>query len=206
VSALAQWVTRERLVAIVRLADNGRALEVAEALCEAGVSVIEVTVEREGGVAAVGRVAAALGERALVGAGTVRDAKTARAVIDLGARLVVSPDVRPEVVEATLAAGALALPGAYTPTEVALADRLGAPLVKLFPASSGGTAHLVALRGPFPEIAFVATGGVTAENLGEWFGAGATAVALGSSLVPASGDPEVAAANARAVLAALARA
>jgi 2-dehydro-3-deoxyphosphogluconate aldolase/(4S)-4-hydroxy-2-oxoglutarate aldolase len=105
-------------------------------------------------------------------------------VVDAGARFVVSPGIDDGVLAAAREAGVLAMPGALTPTEVMRAVSLGAQAVKLFPASIGGPAMLRALREPFPDCAFVPTGGVSAENVGEWFEAGAHAVGAGSSLCP----------------------
>ena len=111
-----------------------------------------------------------------------------------GASFLVSPGVVPAVVGAMLQTGAFTLVGALTPSEVMLADDLGAGAVKLFPASLGGPAYLRALRGPFPDVAWFPTGGVSPANLREWLDAGATAVGAGGELTPAravqSGDWE----------------
>lgn len=193
---------RRRLIAVVRLEDPGRAVAVAEALVEGGVRFVEVTLEREGAMKALARVVRAVGSRAVVGAGTVRRRREAARAVEAGARFLLSPDVRPSLIEATLELGALSLPGAFTPSEVALAERAGASAVKLFPASTGGLGHLEALRGPFPTTRFVPTGGVDADSAASWLAAGAFAVALGGSLVARSGDLEGLVARARAAVAA----
>ena len=101
-----------------------------------------------------------------------------------------TPNVNPAVLEQAHGQGLVTLPGAFTPSEVALAVSCGAAFVKLFPASTGGIGHLSALRGPFPAVRFVPTGGVSAENAPQWFDAGARAVAMGSNLVPSHGSLE----------------
>ena len=120
----------------------------------------------------------------LVGAGTVTDAETARRAVDAGAEFIVSPGLVREVIEAAHNVDVAVLPGALTPSEVFEAFHSGADLVKVFPVQSvGGAAYLQALRGPFPDIPLVPTGGVTLENIGEMFKAGAAAVGIGSELV-----------------------
>jgi Entner-Doudoroff aldolase len=109
-------------------------------------------------------------------------------VAEVGARFIVTPNTDPAVIAAGAGRGLMVLPGAFTATEVAAATSAGARFVKLFPASTGGVAHLKALRGPFPNVRFVPTGGVTYENASSWFEAGASAVAMGSNLVPGSGE------------------
>ncbi len=105
---------------------------------------------------------------------------------EAGATFLVSPGCDPELLPGMLGTGLLVLPGALTPSEVMLARRLGAQAVKLFPGSSGGPSYLKALRGPFPSIAFVPTGGVSLANIADWFAAGAFAVGAGGALAPSS--------------------
>ncbi len=178
---------RARLVAIVRLEDHRNVIEIVDALCNAGVEFLEVTIERPEGFASLERVLSMHGDRALIGAGTVLTAEDARRVAELGARFIVSPHTDPSVIAAAHERGVLALPGAFSATEVATASSLGARFVKLFPASVG-VGYLRSLRGPFPRVRFVPTGGVSADNAHEWFDAGAVAVAMGSNLVPMSGE------------------
>jgi 2-dehydro-3-deoxyphosphogluconate aldolase / (4S)-4-hydroxy-2-oxoglutarate aldolase len=119
-----------------------------------------------------------------VGAGTVTDAETARRAVDAGAEFIVTPCLFPDVIEAARRADVAVLPGALTPTEVFEAFRLGGDMVKVFPIQSvGGAAYLRALRGPFPDIPLVPTGGVTLANVAEMFAAGAAAVGVGSELI-----------------------
>jgi 2-dehydro-3-deoxyphosphogluconate aldolase/(4S)-4-hydroxy-2-oxoglutarate aldolase len=187
---LERGLEEARLVAIVRLVDHTNAVEIATILCDAGVEFLEFTVERPDGLTSIERVVSAVGHRATVGAGTVVSTSEVSAVADAGARFIVSPDTNPEVIAAAHERGLLALPGALTPTEVGTARSAGARMIKLFPASLGGVEYLRALRGPFPNVKFVPTGGVTSENASSWFAAGAVAVAMGSNLVHGSGDLE----------------
>ena len=177
-----------RLVAIIRLSSHESVVEIAETLVVAGVRFLEVTIERPSGIDALARVVDACGARAAVGAGTVTRPDDVARVADVGARFIVTPNVDPRVIDAAIKRGLMALPGAFTPSEVAVASDCGAHFVKLFPAMTGGVAHLRALRGPFPAVRFVPTGGVTVPSVPEWFDAGAVAVAMGSNLVPSHGS------------------
>ena len=119
----------------------------------------------------------------LLGAGTVLDAETARLAILAGARFIVSPTFSARVVELCHRYDVVAMPGAYTPTELVTAWEAGADLVKVFPAGGLGPGYLADLRGPLPQLRLVPTGGVTAENAGAFLAAGAVAVGVGGALV-----------------------
>lgn len=137
-----------------------------------------------GAIAAIASVAKRFGDKVLVGAGTVTDGETAKRAVDAGAEFIVTPCLVPEVIDAALRADVAVLPGALTPTEVYDAFRKGGAMVKVFPAQNvGGAAYLRALRGPFPEIPLVPTGGVTLDNVREMFEAGAAAVGVGSEMI-----------------------
>jgi 2-dehydro-3-deoxyphosphogluconate aldolase/(4S)-4-hydroxy-2-oxoglutarate aldolase len=182
-------LARRGVVAVVRAPSVAAAVSAGEALEAGGVTAIEVTFTLPDADAAIARLARRDG--LLVGAGSVIDAAQVRAAAAAGACYVVSPHLAPEVVDAADALGLLAVPGAFTPTEV-VAAAARCRLVKLFPASVGGPGMLRALREPLPELSLVPTGGVTPENLAEWVAAGAVAVGAGTSLCPpaalASGD------------------
>jgi 2-dehydro-3-deoxyphosphogluconate aldolase/(4S)-4-hydroxy-2-oxoglutarate aldolase len=151
---------------------------------QAGLNVAEITMTVPNAIDAIASVAKRFGNKVLVGAGTVTDADTARRAVDAGAEFIVSPCLVPEVIDAARRADVAVLPGALTPTEVLQAFRLGGDMVKVFPAQSvGGAAYLRALRGPFPDIPLVPTGGVTLDNVREMFGAGAAAVGVGSEMI-----------------------
>jgi 2-dehydro-3-deoxyphosphogluconate aldolase / (4S)-4-hydroxy-2-oxoglutarate aldolase len=172
------------IIPVIRAESADAAVAVVEALMEAGLTVAEITMTVPGAIEAIASVAKRFGDKVLVGAGTVTDAKTVRKALDAGAEFIVSPCLVPKVIEAAQRADVAVLPGALTPTEVFEAFRLGGDMVKVFPAQNvGGAAYLRALRGPFPEIPLVPTGGVTLDNVGEMFKAGAVAVGVGSEMI-----------------------
>jgi 2-dehydro-3-deoxyphosphogluconate aldolase/(4S)-4-hydroxy-2-oxoglutarate aldolase len=176
------------IVAIIRIKNPEQVLPTVEALLAGGVSVIEVTMTVPSAIEQIARVSQQLGEgRGLVlGAGTVLDAPTAERAIGAGASFVVSPVFVPEVLDACRASDAAALPGCFSPSEIHTAFRSGADVIKLFPATSLGPGFLRDVRAPFPEIPIMPTGGVSHENVGAWFAAGAVAVGVGSLLVDAA--------------------
>jgi 2-dehydro-3-deoxyphosphogluconate aldolase / (4S)-4-hydroxy-2-oxoglutarate aldolase len=172
------------IIPILRASTADVALPVAEALLQAGLPVVEITMTVPNAIDAIRAVAKRFAGKLLVGAGTVTDAETARRAVDAGAEFIVTPCLFPDVIEAARHADVAVLPGALTPTEVFEAFRLGGDMVKVFPIQSvGGAAYLRALRGPFPDIPLVPTGGVTLANVGEMFAAGAAAVGVGSELI-----------------------
>ncbi|HEU4656340.1 MAG TPA: bifunctional 4-hydroxy-2-oxoglutarate aldolase/2-dehydro-3-deoxy-phosphogluconate aldolase [Capillimicrobium sp.] len=179
----------EGLLAVLRAPSAAAAVRTAHALADGGIAAIEVTFTTPGAPEAIAELAQ--DPRLFVGAGTVRDARQAEAAIDAGAAYLVSPGLLWPVVDAGEQAGVLTLPGVLTPTEVAhAAERVD--VLKLFPASVGGPAYLKALLAPFPDLRLVPTGGVNADNLGEWRAAGAFALGAGGDLCPsdliAAGD------------------
>lgn len=173
-----------RLVAVLRTLEPGEAERAIDALLAGGVRCVEVTWTSPDPVEALHAVRAAHGPGLLLGAGTLTTPAAVEAAVDAGADFLVSPHLDPALLEAMLASERLALPGVFTPTEVAGALRAGASAVKLFPATLGGIAHLKALRGPFPDLRVVPTGGVNAGNAAQWLEAGALAVGAGSELAP----------------------
>ena len=169
-----------RLVAIVRFHEGGDLRGTVAALAAGGVDAVELTLDTPG---ALDAVAEARASGRVVGVGTVLTAEQVRESADAGARFVVSPGLVPEVVETALELGLEPVPGALTPTELIAALAAGARVVKVFPAASVGPGHVRALRGPFPGVALVPTGGVRIDDIPAYLEAGATAVALGSELV-----------------------
>lgn len=177
-----------RVVAVLRLRDHTRAVQVAETLAEGGVTALEFTLDDPGGIGAIEKVAARVGGHVLVGAGTVTETAQVAAAREAGARFCVSPHLDPAVVAAANGAGLAPLPGIATPTELLAARRAGARLLKLFPAGPLGIAYLKALKGPFGDAELIPTGGVELDDIGSWLAAGATAVGVGSSLVDRTGS------------------
>ncbi|HJQ65736.1 MAG TPA: bifunctional 4-hydroxy-2-oxoglutarate aldolase/2-dehydro-3-deoxy-phosphogluconate aldolase [Gemmatimonadales bacterium] len=183
-----QTVSRLREVGIIPIIRTGEAVvevvEVVEALKNAGLPIAEITLTVPNAIEAIGAVAKRFPGKVLVGAGTVTDAETARRAVAAGAQFIVTPCLVSEVIDAAHRAGVPVLPGALTPSEVFEAFRLGGDMVKVFPVGSvGGAAYLRALRGPFPDIPLVPTGGVTLDNLAELFQAGAAAIGVGTELI-----------------------
>lgn len=172
------------LVAVMRGASAAAAVEVSGALIEGGVHGIEVAFTTPEAEKAMRALREEHGDRVLVGAGTVTTPEHVGMAVEAGAAFLVSPGCDPDLVPTMLDTGLAVLPGALTPSEVMLAGRLGVDTVKLFPGSLGGPAYLKALRGPFPEVGFVPTGGVSAENVADWFAAGALAVGVGGAFAP----------------------
>jgi 2-dehydro-3-deoxyphosphogluconate aldolase / (4S)-4-hydroxy-2-oxoglutarate aldolase len=172
------------IIPVIRADSAGAAVAVVETLMEAGLTVAEITMTVPDAIEAIASVSKRFGDKVLVGAGTVTDVETVRRALDAGAEFIVSPCLVPDVIAAARRADVAVLPGALTPTEVFEAFRQGGDMVKVFPAQSvGGAAYLRALRGPFPDIPLVPTGGVTLDNVGEMFKAGAAAVGVGSEMI-----------------------
>ena len=181
------WFEREfattRVMVIMRGLGGAASLALAERAWAAGVRAVEVPVQRPADVESLRVVAAAARDRGLaVGAGTVVSIEQVEVARRAGAAYTVSPGLDDDVVRATLAAGLPTLPGVATATEVQRAVRLGLGWLKMFPAATLGPGWVSALRGPFPDVRFVATGGVTVESAPSFLAAGARVVALGSAL------------------------
>ncbi|HKA50952.1 MAG TPA: bifunctional 4-hydroxy-2-oxoglutarate aldolase/2-dehydro-3-deoxy-phosphogluconate aldolase [Candidatus Dormibacteraeota bacterium] len=173
-----------RLVGIVRLDDLEQAVAAASRAVDAGLEVIEVTFT----LACAGRAIERLRRDhpgALVGAGTVRQVAQLEEAAAAGAQFLVAPGLNPTLVEAARRHGLPLLPGVFTASEIDLGLRVGAELLKLFPAEPSGPGYLAAMLQPFPEAKLVPTGGITATNAAAYLDAGAVAVAMGSSLFPA---------------------
>ncbi len=180
----AQRLREVGIIPIIRAASADAVVPVAEALLHAGLPVVEITMTVPKAIDAIGAVAKRFSGKVLLGAGTVTDAETAKRAVDAGAEFIVTPCVVAEVIEAVRRANVAVLPGALTPTEAFEAFRAGGDMVKVFPVQSvGGAAYLRALRGPFPDIPLVPTGGVTLDNIAELFQAGAAAVGVGTELI-----------------------
>lgn len=172
--------------AVLRAPGVEAALDAIEALVRGGITGIEVTYSTPDAAVVIAESISRHGDVAYVGAGTVTTPAQAREAADAGAAFLVSPGSLPWLTAEMCATGAVAMTGALTPTEVMSATAAGADVVKIFPASAVGPSFLRALRGPFPDVPLMPTGGVTPVNLGEWFAAGAVAVGAGGDLVPAS--------------------
>lgn len=178
-----QRVLDRGIVAILRAPSGAQLVPVARALYEGGIDVIEVTFTVPGVLEILAEVRRELGEKILLGAGSVLDPETARAALLAGAEFIVAPTVNPNVISLCKRYGKLVMPGAFTPTEIVTAWQAGADIVKVFPADVGGPAYLKAIHGPLPQVRLLPTGGVNLETLRDFMKAGACAVGLGSALV-----------------------
>ena len=196
-----RWIERDRAVAVVRTDAPHKLVEIAQALQVGGVVCIEVTMTVPNAIDGIRAVTEAMRGSVLVGAGSVTDAATTRAAVEAGARYVVSPVFKREVVDAAHAEGAAVMPGCFTPTEILRAHEAGADVVKVFPAGSLGPGFIKGVLAPLPYLKLMPTGGVTLDNAGSWLRAGAVAVGAGSALVDesaiASGDWAQLTANAK---------
>ena len=168
------------LLGILRFQDGGDVSGAMRALVRGGIEQVEVTMDTPGALQAVAEVAE---DGRTVGVGTVVDSEQVRAAEAAGARFVVSPGLVLDVIETALSLGLEPVPGVFTATEILAATAAGARVMKLFPASCGGPSYLHALRGPFPAVGIIPTGGIRIEEVRAYLDAGATVVALGTDLV-----------------------
>ena len=181
--ATLQQLQQTGVIAVIR-ADSGEQLvDVCRALAAGGVRSCEITMTTPGALEAIAAASRALGDDALIGAGSVLDAATARAAILAGARFIFSPVLSLEVIEMAHRYDCVAVPGAMTPTEIFTAWSAGADVVKVFPANHFGPQYFRDLHGPMPQLKLTPTGGVDLTTAADWIKAGAVAIGVGSSLV-----------------------
>jgi 2-dehydro-3-deoxyphosphogluconate aldolase / (4S)-4-hydroxy-2-oxoglutarate aldolase len=176
-------ILKTGIVAILRMKASEQLPDIARALVDGGIDVVEVTLTVPGALEVVAVLKKDLGDRALVGAGTVLNAQTARSALAAGAEFIVGPGFNPDVVHLCNRYDKVVMPGAFTPTEILAAWEAGADVVKVFPSDSVGPSYLKAIKGPFPDIRLMPTGGVNLETLADFVKAGACAVGVGSSLL-----------------------
>ena len=178
-------------------------LRLGEALLAGGVNILEVTLNSKQALTALPELRKRLGERMLIGAGTVRWGTQVQPALEAGAQFLVSPNYDPDTVRRARAVGLLHLPGVFTPSEAQTAFAGGCSMLKLFPSDSVGPGYLKALRAPLDDVEFVPTGGISLDNIAAYARAGAVAVGLGSQLVSGRGqDPAELTARAAALRAA----
>ncbi|MDP9495596.1 MAG: bifunctional 4-hydroxy-2-oxoglutarate aldolase/2-dehydro-3-deoxy-phosphogluconate aldolase [Actinomycetota bacterium] len=178
-AVLPEAILEERVIPVARGLSADTAVSLATALREGGLHVIEVTVEDAN---AIGAISSLTGSGSVVGAGTVTSIGLAAAAVDAGATFLVSPHSDPALNEWALSRGVPMIPGGLTPTEVLAAWRSGVVAVKVFPVSLGGPELIRGLRGPFPDIPLIPTGGITALDAADFLAAGAVAVGVGGWL------------------------
>lgn len=187
------------LVAIIRGVTPGEAVDIAGALYEAGIRIIEVPLNSPDPLESVRAIAGALGEQALIGAGTVLDSRQVAEVRDAGGRIVVSPNMNPAVIRATVEAGMVSSPGIFTPSEAFAALDAGAHTLKLFPAEAASPKVVKSMRAVLPkDVPFLIVGGVTPESVASWLEAGADGFGLGGGLYRPGQSPDETRRKARA--------
>lgn len=184
------------LVPVVRASSADEALQVIEAIRAGGVNVLEITMTVPGAIRVIEKVADKYGSEVLVGAGTVLDPETARACLLAGAQFIVSPALNLDTIAMCHRYSAPVMPGVLTPTEVITAWSAGADFVKVFPCGSvGGASYIKNLKGPFPQIKMIPTGGVSLKTTQDFIKAGASALGVGTDLVDVKaireGNPDV---------------
>jgi 2-dehydro-3-deoxyphosphogluconate aldolase / (4S)-4-hydroxy-2-oxoglutarate aldolase len=198
------------VVAVIRMREAGKLRAVVDAIGEGGVRALEVTMTVPGAIDLIGQLAPTLPSGFILGAGTILDAETARRAILAGARFIVGPVFRPEVVAMCHQHDIAAIPGCFTPTEILSAWEAGADVVKVFPATALGPGFLKDVHGPLPQVKLMPTGGVSLDNAGDWIAAGAVAVGVGTALVDAAaiaaGNYAAITANAKRITASVAAA
>ncbi|ASN04439.1 2-dehydro-3-deoxyphosphogluconate aldolase [Virgibacillus necropolis] len=180
-----EMIKTNKIVAVIRHADEHNIVPILEALSKGGVKVVEITAE----TANVGNVIEAavnhVHEEVCIGAGTVLDPETAKAVLLAGAEFIVSPTLNTDTLKLTNRYGVLNIPGVLSPTEILTAYEHGAKMVKIFPADTFGPGYIKNILGPLPHVQAMVTGGITLENMNEYLDKGSVAVGIGSNLVNA---------------------
>ncbi len=180
--ALAE-IERVGVIAVIRADSPDAMIDVCRALVDGGVTACEITMTVPGAIEAIATTSKSLGDECIVGVGTVLDPDTARRAIEAGAEFVVSPALKPGVIDMTHRFDKVAIPGALSPTEVVAAWEGGADVVKIFPANHFGPRYFRDLHGPLPDVRLTPTGGVDLKTTPAWIEAGAVAVGVGSALV-----------------------
>jgi len=179
-----QQIRTNGLIAVLRGPSPELTIKMVDALVAGGVRGIEVTLSTPDAYAVTAEVAAAYKGKIVLGMGTLTEVPDVEKAVKAGAQFLVSPVCEPTLVKAMVASGLVTMAGALTPTEVLATWRMGADVVKLFPGSLVGPSYIKSLHGPFPLIPLMPTGGVSAENVAQWFKAGAVAVGAGGDLCP----------------------
>jgi 2-dehydro-3-deoxyphosphogluconate aldolase/(4S)-4-hydroxy-2-oxoglutarate aldolase len=180
---LVERIGEAGLVAIIRADSPAGLVDACKALHDGGVTVCEITMTTPNALDAIALARKTFGDAMLVGVGSVTDEETVERAVGAGAQFVVSPVTVERVILACHMQGVPTMPGAMTPTEIWQATRMGADVVKVFPANHFGPTYFKDVLAPLPQLKLMPTGGVTRDNVGQWFAAGAVALGVGSSLV-----------------------
>ena len=178
-----QTLTDTGIVAVIRVNNASELIDTTIALNEGGVKALEITMTSPGALEAISEASKKLGEKAIIGVGSVLDSETARMAILAGAKFVVGPILKKDVIEICRRYSITCIPGAFTPTEILTAWEAGADVVKVFPATKLGPSFFKDVLGPLPQVKLTPTGGVNLENAGEFIKAGACFVGVGGAMV-----------------------
>lgn len=171
------------VVAVIRTKSGDELVNTCQALVDGGIRGVEITMTSPGAIEAIYEASRILKGRAIIGAGSVLDPETARAVMLAGADFIVGPTLNLELIRLCKRYGKIVIPGAFSPTEILTAWQAGADVVKVFPATRLGPSFIKDVLGPLPQVRLTPTGGVNLENLGDFLKAGAAFVGVGSALV-----------------------
>ncbi|MDZ4793792.1 MAG: bifunctional 4-hydroxy-2-oxoglutarate aldolase/2-dehydro-3-deoxy-phosphogluconate aldolase [Bacteroidota bacterium] len=176
-------IFENKIIAIIRGINPKDVLNIANTLYEGGIKVIEITLNSPDALSVIRKLSQTIGDRMIIGAGTVLDASSAKSAIEAGAKFIISPGLNIETIQVTKQFGAVSIPGAFTPTEVILAYNAGGDIIKLFPALN--VEYFKNIRSPLNHIPIMPTGGITLNNIKAFKKEGAVAFGIGSSLVNA---------------------
>ncbi len=177
-----QTVRETKIITIVRGTDQSSIIDIAKAVAEAGVRLLEVTCNTKGFAEMISKLSDQAPEQMIIGAGTVITKDLCQQAIDAGAKYIIAPDTNPDVIGYCIENHIAVIPGAVTPTEVLTAKRHGAKMIKIFPAAALGPDYIKMLKGPIDDIDFVAVGGVRPANVAEFMAAGCIAIGIGGSI------------------------
>lgn len=176
-------ITKRKAIAVVRMKDPQKLMDVIKAVQAGGVSIIEITMTVPNAIELIRKAAYELDENFIIGVGSILDGKSAEEAVNAGAKYVVSPIFKREIIDAAHGLDVPVMPGAFSPTEILTAQEYGADIVKVFPANVVGMDFFKAVLAPMPHLKIMPTGGVTLSNAGDWIKAGACAVGIGSALL-----------------------
>jgi len=176
-------ILKVKAVAVLRVKEPGKLKKIIDAIYAGGVSAVEITMTVPNAIQLIGKMSEELDKNIVLGVGSVLNKSIAEDAIKAGAKYVVSPVLKKEIIEAAHKHGVPAMPGCFTPTEIQTAYEYGADIIKVFPADIVGMAFFKAILAPLPHLKLMPTGGVNLTNAGDWLKAGACAVGIGSALL-----------------------
>lgn len=176
-------IKKHQLIAIIRGAKPTDVMKIAEALYLGGIRLLEITMNSENALETIKQVSSNFDGKLIIGAGTVLDAQTAEAAVEVGAKFILSPGTSKKTIKRTKELGAVSIPGAYTPTEILKAYNAGGDIIKIFPAGHGGAAYIKDVMAPLSGIPMLPTGGINLDNINQFQQIGVVGYGLGSSLV-----------------------